>query len=460
MYLYSSLPDHPWKGYQYIRGEIDMFISSSFNKEEIVKVSFKEEFEKHIAKYSPKFMTLVALVIACHWDIGVLLYKNMKVNQNGEIELSPNFAKKEAEFIKNALFFYNSHVDWSPVSLSFFLKILILISTADVLGQRPFLLTEWPYHQSNIEELQGLIFPEFPNTENYSSPRVNNSSLDDYIFKAKFLIERYVPSNLEKINNCLYNSYDVLENLMMLSMNPYTIQSMFDEFPQIIAFDWDQTLSEYSSIYENCQDSFYKLFPQSLDIILSLQKCRPDCKIGIVSRHYFPNNLQKEFSTEINGKPFYDYFDFICSIYTGNENDQSYANFKHYCSRIEKERDFLWYKEGGEIFTRTRDNQEFYVNEIFNDIDFNNLLTYRNKKLHFNMIQKIYPYVNFTNIILLDDDDLYVLNNNNIRIQNEITVIKAIPSRGVVDFNRVLAMYCYEKVRNKKMKHFNDSFPL
>lgn len=421
-YNYASLPDHPLKGYQYFNGELQIATNLTTDLDKIVFKDFKQYALKLLQKYNiqdpESFLTNSAVLVACHYGAGIYLFSNDETTESQDL-LRISFER----WIKEVMFYYNSHFLIEEVQFKNFLKILLIISGADISAQRYY---PPEYNPNYTNSFKTVVNAEFPNTMHYNSdPGFTPAEIEN---KIRFWVN-YI-DNFSVFSNVIYNTYTIYSNIVNLINEPVVFQNMFEEFPSIISFDWDQTLSQNNSVQEHCDGTFtgYNLMPTSVKIINSLQSCRPKTRIGIVSRHYFGIDLFHG----LERQGLLDKLDFVCSVCTGGPLDSNYLRASRECPHLNERNDFYYFEDSG---------LELVPRSVSSSLDIT-------KRIHFDKIREKYG-VDFNRFLHFDDEERFMYDPT--AIQLEITVYRVPYDFGVVNFNQILGKYCYERVLRKKM---------
>jgi hypothetical protein len=433
-YLSGALPDHPMKGYRYIVGDLP-FMITGLGDDEIVEVNFGQKLREYLRDHEQDpntTLNLIAVLVACHWDIGALLYRYIDDTDMSILD-DMTFSSNLAEFLGKVQFFCYAHFDVNDREMfRNVLDALVLLSTADILAQRvPF-----------VERSEDLIdWREYPNTEYYDleyQGSTGPTSAVTYYHKARRLLE--IIENLGVLPYHYFNNYNIFHNITTDISDSEILLRMFpNDFPRVIVFDFDGTIAKGSSIRQTCQDANFVLYEPSMKSLETIQGLREKgIKIGIASRNFFPSNLRRALENQrYHGKKLGDFFDFVCSVYTGGETDPDYTAQQIRCRerlRQERTQDFFAWKNGSEWETTiVPDSPD---------------LASKNKIFHISTIVEWYTRTMkaplfASQIILFDDDDDFF------RSQLHVRVLKAFDDVGVIDIVRSLGMVCYCTARDR-----------
>ena len=422
---YFDIPEHPEKGYEYLKGY------KTYHKFTLKGTESPEEYTKNtIPVYFNDWESmfdhlsvdsfnkrLIRISAAAHWYFGDAI---RRIVAEGE-----DPTKTVKDFVRKVEIFHNDEFyDLDKDVLYMVLIFLMVVSTADILGseynpdrkpvglssdQRATLINYLPnISQSKVKpgdtrQIVDQIIAYAMGVQKDSSfkKELINNIKDN---TEKFI--KLVNKELENFKFNQANNYSLLYNLTNSYPEISDIKRAYNyRFPTVIAFDLDQTL--FAIKFRPDQLSEYYIYPDTYLIMEEVQKVRkkyfPEYPtyIAVTSRHYSPKSLKDLLiSKEYNGKPnplYYENFDFIISRYTGPEskirNDMAgVPNFFRFNG--EPSDGFIMDIEKDEFKNISNDNKEFP------DID------KISKHGHFKILKDKYG-INYDEILSFDDDKKY-----------------------------------------------------
>lgn len=399
---YYDIPDHPEKGYEFLKGYktykkytlkgTNDIISYENNTIPIHLNDWEEMFEHlKISEYDRK---LIRIAVATHWYMG----NNIKNISDGTSTLE----EAVIDFMSEVEPFYNNefyHLDQKIFKIV--LVFVILISVADIVGSEynPSL----PSSSLNHDERATLInyFPNVP-LDLVGQPIISQiityalSIKDNNSFKKNIInnLDQHVPSFIQTVINTNYkftpsNNYSILYNLINSYENIGDIKWAYpSKFPKIIVFDLDQTL--FAVTFNNNELSTYYIYPETHFIIEEVQKLRATGTIvALVSRHYSPKSLLNLLYQD--SVLYYKNFDYIISQYTGSIEKLA-ADMKNISGFFE----INGYPTDGFII---------YENKITTNPIIDNM-NQVSKYGHFKKLKETFN-VEFRDILAFDDDSRY-----------------------------------------------------
>ena len=465
---YFDIPEHPEKGYKYLKGYktyrkysllgLDSIESYENNSIPTYNVDWDRMFDHlEVNKYNRK---LVRMAAGCHWYFGNAL-KNISNGEDQENAVD--------EFIRKIELFYTD--EFLKLNTDEFFSVIlfiIIISYADIMGSEydpnlksqklttdeiPTLINYLPNTIPETDENDDNIIEE---TINYALELSKNSEFKADIIKNVTLNTQdfieYVQSKMENYQFNQFNNYSILYNLINSYENVDDIKTAYgSKFPKVITFDLDQTM--FSVRFVNNGLSEYYIYPATYKIMEEVQKLRkkyfPDnpTYIAITSRHYSPISLYNLIrSPIINDLPnplYYENFDYIVSRYTG-----PFSRIERDVSGVDNFFDINGYP--GDGFILDTDPVDFkYIrddNTEFPDLD------KISKHGHFSMIKNRYN-IEYKDILSYDDDDKY-FTEKGLGPAKDVTVAGVLNSRKTKDqgirfslFRSAIAYYVFSKMK-------------
>jgi hypothetical protein len=466
---YFDIPEHPEKGYEYLKGykvykkfTLDGTDSPDNYNKNAISVYFtdwEKMFEKlDVDSYDKR---LIRIAAAAHWYFGDTV---KRIITDGE---DPKGVVRD--FIRKLETFHND--EFYELEKEVFLSVIlfvIVVSVADILGseynperdpssltddQRATLINFYP----NIS--QSKLNPDDPTpiVDQVISYALNVQKESKYKQEIMTNVKDNVRNMIEAITKELKeftfnpaNNYSLLYNLTESYPGIADIKRAYeDRFPTVISFDLDQTM--FAIKFRPNQRSEYYIYPDTYKIMEEVQKVRkkyfPDnpTYIAVTSRHYSPKSLRDLIlAKEYKGKPnplYYENFDYIVSRYTGPEskiiNDmKGVPGFFRYNG----------YPKDG--FIMDPDNDSFKT--IPNDSDFKDLDKI-SKYGHFKKVKDRYG-INYEDILSFDDDKKY-FSEKGLGKAKDVFVAGVLKSRNLEDqgirttlFRRGVAFYVFNKL--------------
>lgn len=478
---YFHIPDHPEKGYEYMKGYrkyikytlggIDSAENYMHGGIDVYVTDWEKLFEHlNLSEYE---IALVRIAAGAHWYFGKSMDRLLKSSRTGENrkDIIKNFIDKII------LFSTDEFIELDKLTLFKIILYVIIISIADILGSK----YEPSLNSENLKDDKRATFINyFPNIslDNISLNEIQ-SDPDESVagMLVKYALElqkrnEYKKTILDNIENNtgnflnsvreyinddingmdMANNYSILFNLMYSYAEVKDIKIAYrTKFPKIITFDLDQTLIA-TTFLRNSKAITYHIYPNTYRVMEEVQFLRrkyfPDnpTYIAITSRHYAPSTLKKLLnSKEHDGKknPLYkDNFDFIISRYTGP---------------IEKIRQDLSGLPGIFEYIGTPENGFYYdgetgkYTEIKRNSDFRDLNKI-SKYGHFNMLKNKYG-VEYEDIMTFDDDAKY-LSGGGMGNAKDVFAVGVLTSKNVDEqgittdlFRSGVANYVFDKIK-------------
>ena len=400
---YYDLPDHPEKGYEYLKGyrTYKQFTLTDETKD-IYLQDWEQMFDRlEVSEFHRK---IIRIAVATHW------YYGDTIRKSGGI----------ADFVRKIEMFYNDEFINQDIKTFFrVITFVVAISLADILGSQynPDLKL------TGLSQDEKATFINFlPNVHqedyaNYDDPTPIIEQLVSYVqsIQNKQVLENvktavkpfldsvwsFLNTNFAfRLNNC----YSIFFNLTNTYVSIADIKRAYsNKFPSIIVFDIDQTLLNVR--FSPNEMSTYYIYPDTYRVIEEAQKVRkmhfPDdpTYVILISRHYAPKSLlkliQSEYYGELNKKNpmFYENFDMIISQYTGPaeliQRDVSHIpGFFQYNGT----------PADGFVVDNNSDETQIYPTGIY-DLNIS-------KYEHFRIVKERYD-VEYAEILAFDDDPRY-----------------------------------------------------
>lgn len=422
VFKYENIPDHPERGYRYLTGELMFVTSSIFDSDDFVIINLLEKFKENVPSWiNSNFLKYTALVVGSHYYAGTMLYSQME-NLNTNIP----------EYIEKIKFYYNSLFS-DYTSFEDVVKLIFIVSTADILAQRALSFG------LNIEEHWGIL-NEFPITEVYDLKWVGNRNFTEFTrdFETIYTSLTFKLSSGLQPTNFLSN-YNVKNNSMIYVDSLEALFKIYESIlPKFICFDFDATLANIDMNFDTSSPEFgkfngYIYIEKTLKLLQSLQFARElGVQIALISRHYFPDEMDKElqyseYLSSIYGEPkgLLDFFDSAVISRTGAGFDQGYHDINHA---------YITY-QGIDLNSMS----DFaYINGRRINLN-SRLYDAKEKKFHFELI-------NATDAILFDDDESY-LSHENDAIPLDVTPIRVLET-GPLDDRQTFGLYFYNKINS------------
>lgn len=469
-YEFYDIPFHPELGYRILKGYDEFNFYGLYNNE-VSYTWFYQILEMLKKKYPINFNTyfkIIKIAIACHWKFGDYL---LRIYENNYESHTPYFNTmihkylNEIEMYFNAEFYDINDVDNGVGLFTNIVKFVVLISIGDILGSR--------YDKTLEEEDEYRVYNHYPtHYPDYWLPSEieadrektgGNLWLSGLDKDKKTMVTRSfncLDRILKTINACSktkykypnidgLNSYSLLYTLTDGITDIQSLYRMFpiDKFIPLIAFDLDGTLIKYT-IVNNMP--VYEFLPGIEDMLISLQSISENFPIIVMSRHYIPNYLYRWLTTTNkktgHGK-IIDYFYCIVSIYTGDNTDTEYMDFKykHKTLNVDGQTDFVYVRNKHRIKVKRKNNKytgrclgkEITGGKCDHVAFIKDVLTsYYPENVYKDTIYRI---------VLFDDDDKYATKKG---IDDDVYVVKVLPyigfdirtvikSLGIIYFNYI-----------------------
>ena len=422
---YFDIPDHPEKGYEYLKGykpyEQFTLDGTEYYQDYINNTIpiYLENWEKmfdvlNMDSYNKR---LIRIAVGAHWYFGDAI-KQIFTEKHDTTKVVRNFIRNIEIFHNDEFYNLSTNVLYSVLIFT------IVISAADILG------SEYNPNRKSTglsNDQRATLINYLPNISqsklNSSNTRLIVEQIISYamdiqehsVFKKELIntmktnVEKFIKSIINELDKFEFNqanNYSLLYNLTNSYSQISDIKRAYGyKFPTIISFDLDQTL--FAINFKSNQKSDYYIYPDTYIIMEEVQKIRKKyfpnnpTYIAVTSRHYSPKSLQDLLvSKKYNGKPnplYYENFDFIISRYTGPK-----SKIQKDMSRISGFFRFNGYPSDGFIMDVENDVVRKIPN---NDKDFPDLEKI-SKHGHFKLLKDKYK-INYNDILSFDDDQKY-----------------------------------------------------
>lgn len=422
---YYDIPEHPEKGYEYLKGYktynkftlrgTDNINSYRSNAISVYLEDWDAMFEElDLDTYTKR---LVRIAVGSHWYFGDAVRKMVVDGIDNQTAIE--------DFVSQVELFHNDEFfRLDPEKFLAVLIFVIVISIADIIGSE-YSPTREPTGLNGDKRatlINYLPNISFDNIDPYSTQPIVNQIIDYALtiqkrspFKRGVI--KSIRENTELILDGVYkimdqyefnraNNYSLLYNLVESYPKVSDIKRAYgSKFPKIIAFDLDQTMFAIK-FHPNAKSTYY-IYPETYDIMKEVQLLRKKyfpndpTYIAVTSRHYSPRSLLDLIKAkDYEGKPnplYYKNFDYIISRYTGPkskiESDMSGVN------------NFFQYNgspDDGFVLDTDDMNYATIPNNSPTFPDLNKI----SKHGHFNVLKRRYG-VEYSDILTFDDDEKY-----------------------------------------------------
>lgn len=462
---YYDIPDHPEKGYEYLKGyrKYKKYTLQGLNtiqnyNDKAIDMYFEDWTEMFDHLDVDDFdKRLIRITAGAHWYFGNALRK---------LTISNDYVDIARTFIKKVEIFHNDEFYTLDVNrLRKVIMFVIVVSIADIIGSE-YKITR--NSEGLDQDLRATILNYLPNISESDIPTDTLLGLIDSIIEESENIKdasdfkKGILNNIElntknMINTVLeqlntfefnpFNNYSLLFNLINSYPDVLDIKRAYPKFfPKIIAFDLDQTL--FAVQFKNNDLSEYHIYPDTYNVIKEVQKLRRGnnpTRIAITSRHYSPKSLKqlllsKTYKNKENPL-YYKNFDFIISKYTGpvEKIQQDVSNVSNF---------FIYNGAPDEGFKID------VIKGNFEPLDFNFPDVYKISKYgHFNTLSKNYN-VKYKEILAFDDDEKY-FSKKGLGAAKDVYVAGVLRSRNIEDqgirmklFKDGVAHYVFYRLNN------------
>lgn len=464
---YFDIPEHPEKGYEYLKGYkvYKKFtlsgLGNSREYQDNATLIYFQDWEDmfHNLNVNDYHKKLIRIAVATHWYYGNAI-KNISVNGEKIIK----------EFIRKIEIFYNDEFyKFRKDEFYTVIMFVIVLSVADIIGSQ----YDPTLNSTGLNDDQKATLINFlPNiSQNELNPNDPTPMVDQIIkyaleLQSNSVFKQDIISNvLDNLKEFLKNvsryveydfnfnpsnTYSILYNLINSYPSVVDIKNAYSSrFPTVIAFDLDQTL--LSTTFNSNGLSSYYIYPDTFKVIEEVQKLRkiyfPDnpTYIAITSRHYSPKSLLNLLTSEsYNGNPnplYYTNFDYIISRYTGSNDKilKDMSNITNFFNYNGFPKDGFVMDIENNSYRNIPDNDPYFS-------DINKISKYG----HFTMIKNKYG-IDYDNILSFDDDRRYFKINNN--EEDDVMVAGVLKSDNIKDqgireslFKQGVAYFVFNKI--------------
>ena len=457
---YGTIPEHPDKGYEYLKG-YKTYKKYTLNGREN-EVEYNRHTQKLYLKDWDNFFNhlginefskrLIRITVGAHWYFGDFI-RRLTVNPNLISSLAQEYCRKLETFYTDEFDFLNKE-DFKRVCI-----FVVIISIADIYG------SEYNPRRELTDEEYSTVKNYLPNislnnvgasttTSNSSSSIVTaiilkslNNNLQNTnkrkIFEnLRLYSERFLRECLSSINKWEFspnNNYSLLFNLKSSYPSLSDIKIAYpNDFPKVITFDLDQTL--FAAKFSVNKLTEYKIYPDTAKVLEECQRLRElGVRIAITSRHYAPKAL-RQLLNRPNNPLYFGNFDFIVSRYTGSiekiRNDVSnYPNF------------FEINGAPSEGFIMDNTGRYFNIPDNSKFLDLNKI----SKHGHYDLLRKKYN-IDYSDILAFDDDSIYFKKDDgrvdSLGLAKDVFIAAVIPERGIDSslFKEGVAFYVFNQL--------------
>jgi len=469
---YFDIPDHPEKGYEYLKG-YKVYKKFTLLGTDSVKSYKNNTLDVYLQDWEDMFDTLdmdsynkrlIRIAVGAHWYFGDTIKKLVETGGDDN-DVITNLIRKIEMFFNDEFFSLDKDLLYSVIIF------VIVVSVADILGseynpklssaslssdQRATLINYLPNISQNKLDFSDPK-PIADQIISYALEVQKNSTFKKNLFKdVRENTEGVIQTIINTLENFKFkqgNNYSVLYNLTENYLNISDIKRAYgDKFPKVIAFDLDQTM--FAIKFNPRKQSTYYIYEDTYKIMEDVQKLRKEyfpkhpTYIAVTSRHYSPKSLQRLLVSKThNGKPnplYYTNFDFIIARYTGPK------------SKIQNDMSGVpgFFKNNGipsDGFIMDVDKDVVRnipdKSESFPDLD------KISKHGHFYSIKKKYD-VEYSDILSFDDDEKY-FTSKGLGPASDVFVAGVLKSRNkekqgirVPLFRKGIALFVFDKIKN------------